>query len=241
MASTSIPLAPRRILRFAQRVKSAISNDVIDRVIRQRLTYLDRAALAWIRSEVLRIEAEGIPGSLIETGCALGGSSIVIAASKAPARSLNIYDVFGMIPSPSDKDGADVHRRYEVIASGASKGIGTDEYYGYRSNLLAEVRQYFTRNGFEPEQNSIQFVAGLYEDTLSPVAPLAFAHIDCDWYESVSVCLERIWPCLSKGGSLILDDYFCYSGCRAAAWDYFRNRMDEFTFVNGPRLLIRKV
>ena len=41
---------------------------------------------------------------------------------------------------------------------------------------------------------------------------------------------------LSIGGSLVIDDYFYYSGCRAAVWDYFRHRMDDFRFINGPRL-----
>ena len=49
---------------------------------------------------------------------------------------MKVYDVFGMIPPPGEKDGADVHQRYATIAGGASKGIGGETYYGYRDDLL---------------------------------------------------------------------------------------------------------
>ena len=52
---------------------------------------------------------------------------------------MKVYDVFGMIPPPGERDGADVHQRYATIAAGASKGIGGETYYGYRDDLLAEV------------------------------------------------------------------------------------------------------
>jgi hypothetical protein len=33
---------------------------------------------------------------------------------------------------------------------------------------------------------------------LKPVEPVAHAHIDCDWHDSVMVCLERVGPCWSS-------------------------------------------
>ena len=39
-----------------------------------------------------------------------------------------IYDVFGMIPAPSEEDGEDVYKRYEVIVSGKSKGIKDNKW-----------------------------------------------------------------------------------------------------------------
>ncbi len=214
---------------------------MVNRVVRQKLTYLDRPALAWLRQEVSRVEEAKIAGTLIETGCALGGSAIVIAEAKAPERRLELYDVFGLIPAPSERDGVDVHNRYDVIQSGKSKGISGDEYYGYRSDLMAEVRESFRRNQIDPDKNNVHLIKGMYQDTLHPKQPIALAHIDCDWYDSVACCLERIVPRVAMGGSIILDDYFSYSGCRAAVWDFFRHRMDEFAFLYGPRLLLRRI
>jgi hypothetical protein len=111
---------------------------VIDEVS-EHLSYLDRTALRTLAATVESIEAEGIPGLIVETGTARGGSAITMASAKSPDRPMKVFDVFGMIPPPGERDGADVHKRYATIAAGASKGIGGETYYGYRDDLLAEV------------------------------------------------------------------------------------------------------
>jgi asparagine synthase (glutamine-hydrolysing) len=87
----------------------------------------------------------------------------------------------------------------------------------------------------------VQFVAGFYEETLQIDQPVALAHIDCDWHDSVMTCLERIEPHLVKGGLLIIDDYDEWSGCKRAVDSYFANRKDEFDFILKSRLhIVRK-
>ncbi len=86
----------------------------------------------------------------------------------------------------------------------------------------------------------MHFVRGTYEKSLILNDPVAFAHIDCDWYESVKVCLERIEPKLVSGGILIIDDYYTWSGCSKAVDSYFHNRSDGFNFVKKSRLHIIK-
>lgn len=194
--------------------------DAIDGVRRRNLTFLGRAALIDLAKAVDPVSLEGIEGTIIETGAALGGSTIVLAAAKDPRRRLAVYDTFGMIPPPSDRDDADVHDRYAVITAGESKGIGGDTYYGYRDDLLGEVRASFEAFGLPPDQHNVEFVQGLYEDTLVVDAPVALAHVDCDWYESVKVCLDRIHPHLSVGGRFVIDDYDEWSGARTAVEEF---------------------
>ena len=67
-------------------------------------------------------------------------------------------------------------------------------------------------------------VQGLFQDTLTIEGPVALAHVDGDWYESTMTCLERIAPRLVPGGRIVIDDYFMWSGCRAAVNEYFANR-----------------
>ena len=215
---------------------------MIRRVKEQKLTYLSDERLVRIASLCMHVERKRIPGMIIEAGCALGGSSIVIAATKAKSRELRVYDVFGMIPPPSEKDQEDVHKRYDVIRSGKSKGIDGDAYYGYVPNLYERVVESFREAGYAPEENSVRLVKGLLQETLNVNESVSLAHIDVDWYDPVHVSLERIVPHVSRGGSIILDDYLDWSGCRQAVDDYFRGREDSFRFdTSSGSLLVRKL
>lgn len=214
------------------------SHQLIRAVISNRLSYLGAAALIDLHDRVNEIEKNEREGILIETGCALGGSSLVMTAAKQATRPLYIYDVFGMIPPPSEHDGVDIHERYEIIASGQSGGIKGDKYYGYEENLLEQVKANFSKYGFAPDHHHVHFVQGLYEETLFVDQPVALAHIDCDWHDSVMTCLKGITPHLVSGGILVIDDYLAWSGCRAAVDSYFADKKDKFEFVMKSRLHI---
>lgn len=197
---------------------------VLDGVRAEHLTYLKPENLEVLARQVLDADLHDRPGLIIETGAALGGSAITMAAAKDPKRPMRVYDVFGMIPEPSERDGEDVHKRYRKIVSGTSKGIGGETYYGYRDNLYDEVSDSFVRHGIDLAEHNVELVQGLFQDTLKIDEPVAFAHLDGDWYESTMTCLERIVPHLVVGGRIVLDDYFHYSGCRDAVDEYFQDR-----------------
>lgn len=196
-------------------MKSEIQGRVTASAVRlRRLTYLDRGALADLHRAVRQLS---VPGDVVEAGCALGGSSAVLANALPPGRHLHLYDTFGMIPPPSPADGADVHARYEAIVAGRSTGIRGGTYYGYQGDLRDRVRATVRR--YAPHAD-VTLHQGLYEDTFHPEAPVALAHLDCDWYDSVTVCLTRLWPRLVPGGRVIIDDYDAWSGARSAVDDF---------------------
>jgi hypothetical protein len=161
----------------------------------------------------------------------------VLAAAKAPERPMKVYDVFGMIPAPGEHDGADVHERYAKIAAGDARGVGGEKYYGYRDDLYREVGESFARLGVPVEENNVELIRGLFEDTIRLDEPVAFAHLDGDWYESTMTCLERIAPLLVPGGTIVLDDYYKWSGCRAAVDEYFADR-DGFRLEHRAKLRV---
>ncbi len=213
----------------------------IHQVNERHLTYLGYDALVDLAKVAIRNEERGIEGLIIEAGCALGGSAIVLASAKNPRREQIVYDSFGMIPEPSAMDGQDVHKRYGVIRSGSSRGIGGERYYGYQDDLYEKVSQSFAALGFETEANNVTLVKGLFEDTLAVESPVALAHIDCDWYESVLTCLARIEPFLVSGGTFIIDDYGYWSGCTRAIDEYFRSKdRNTYIFAKRSRLHITK-
>ena len=202
------------------------------------LTFLEREALYDLFLSVRDCERRKIEGVLIEAGCAAGGSAIVIASAKHPARRLLVYDVFGMIPPPSRADCDDVWKRYEVIAGGQAMGIGNRKYYGYEADLLSQVEENFARHGYPINGNNVSLIKGLFQDMLTGSEPVALAHVDGDWYDSVMVCLERIVPRLVVGGRLVIDDYGAWSGCRKAVDEYFAKTRQHYEFVNKSRLHI---
>lgn len=211
------------------------------RAVRARkLTYLNTSALLDLADATRQLEAGRRPGAIIEAGVALGGSAIVLAKAKAPTRPLYLYDVFAMIPPPSENDGPDAHTRYAEIVNGRSSGIKGDRYYGYEDELLMKVVRSFAQFGIDPGRARIDIRPGLFEDTLWIDEPVALAHIDCDWYESVMICLERITPHLVPGGVFVIDDYNDWSGCKRAVDEYFAGREGEFRFVMRSRLHIER-
>lgn len=217
------------------------TDKIIDKVVTLKLTYLSKKALNQLSSCVKTIDKDKIPGIIIETGCALGGSAILIALQKTKQRNFKVYDSFGMMPEPSVFDEKDIHDRFAIIKGGESKGIGDDLYYGYESNLLQKVKFNFSQFGLDINAESIDLIKGFYEEVLIVNEPVALAHIDCDWYESVKVSLERITPHLVKGGFLIIDDYYRYSGCNRAVNEYFKELKKDYKFHENERLLIEKL
>lgn len=187
------------------------------------LSYCGPPKLESLAQAVVSSRLERVPGDYIEAGVALGGSAILLGRLKPRDAMLSLYDVFSAIPAPGSKDGIDAHRRYEEICSGESPGIGGDKYYGYIDNLEDVVRDNLRRFGIDPAGADLRFVRGLFADTLHPHGPIAVAHIDCDWYESVRTCIDRILPHLSLGGIMVFDDYSSYSGCRRAVDERLAN------------------
>jgi predicted O-methyltransferase YrrM len=195
---------------------------LIARVRERKLTYLSEQRLAALVTTCRAIEQRELPGLFLEAGCALGGSTILLASVKRRERVLQVYDVFGMIPPPTADDTPDVHERYRKIAEGRSSGIDGDRYYGYIDNLYDVVKANLVEFGIDEQRHAVSLIKGLVQDTLVLDAPVAFAHIDVDWYEPVKTCLERIYPRLVVGGSIVLDDYHYWGGCRKATDEYLQ-------------------
>jgi asparagine synthase (glutamine-hydrolysing) len=196
------------------------TSKLIEAVRTEKLTYLSRPALQDLAWATAKLEASGLEGEIVEAGTALGGSAVVLASCKRPERRLRLFDTFGMIPKPGARDGADVHERYKAIVAGESTGIEGDTYYGYREDLIGSVRGSLEALGLDLERDVIQLVQGLFHDTLYMDGPVALAHIDADWYDSVDVCLRRIHPAMVTGGRFVIDDYGSWSGARDAVDDF---------------------
>lgn len=212
------------------------------RVRKARLTYLSRAKFLSLANEIDRVRREKVTGDFCELGVALGGSAIYIASQLEPGRRFGGFDVFGMIPPPSERDGDDTHDRYRTIAEGRSAGIDGDPYYGYIEDLYDRVVLNFSRFGLTVDGERIALFRGLFQDTL-PLrsGPVAFAHIDCDWHDAVAYCLETLAPSMSPGGAIIVDDYNDYQGCREAVDTHLSNDPSLMLKRTRPHAVLQKL
>lgn len=215
------------------------------RVKADNLTYLANRKLLSLHREMARVRRDNVPGDFVEFGVALGGSAILMAQNCAGHRSFHGFDVFGMIPPPThQKDDPKSKARYEEISAGRSVGLGGETYYGYRTNLYDEVRSTFARYGLPVGRGGVHLYKGLFADTWPDAAPgitrVSLTHIDCDWYEPVKFCLERVAPLTSPDGAIILDDYSDYGGCRIAIDEFLaENRQFRISRHSGHLVLCK--
>jgi asparagine synthase (glutamine-hydrolysing) len=215
--------------------------DLARRIDNEGMSYIGFEGLCDLAQAAKTVENKNIKGVFIETGCALGGSAVLITAVKSAQRRLDVYDAFGMIPPPSDVDGKAVNERFAEIQSGKSEGLKGNKYYGYEDNLQQKVIDNFKKYKYPVNENHVRLIKGLYQDTLKVEEPVAFAHIDCDWYESVKLCLEKIIPNLQIGGVVVINDYYYYQGCKKAVDEFFASQKHIFKFTTRSRLQIERI
>lgn len=75
--------------------------------------------------------------------------------------------------------------------------------------------------GYDPAK--LIFVKGKVEETLPESAPekIALVRLNTDWYESKRHELVQLYPRVSAGGVLIIDDYGHWLGSQKATDEYF--------------------
>jgi O-methyltransferase len=144
-----------------------------------------------------QVLADEVPGDLIETGVWRGGATIfmraVLAAYGVTDRTVWVADSFqGLPPSAHEAD--------------LSDGLEWDTYDEF-AVPLDTVRANFDRYGLLDDQ--VRFLAGWFKDTLpdAPISQLAVARLDGDLYVSTWDAMTSLYPRLSPGGFLIVDDY----------------------------------
>ena len=213
----------------------------IDKLISQGLTYLKPTDLLEMEDALLNIKNNGVKGIYLEAGVALGGSAIFTYFYKNPEVEFLLYDVYDMIPAPTEEDGQDVHELYQIIQSGKSSGIAGNTYYGYEDDLINKVKANFQKFQIDINQSNIKFIKGKFQKTMDfQDKSIAFAHIDCDRYDSVKFCLEKIHPQISKGGLMLIDDYFHYSGCRKAVDEFLQANPKQYKRIEKSKLHLIK-
>jgi O-methyltransferase len=187
------------------------------------------------------IEKHGIEGDIVECGVWRGGSSMNAALSllhfKSSRRKIYLYDTYEGMPQPGEKDVDIFDQKASDLLTGCERCKSTsDDPTNYWARVdIDEVRLNMSLTNYPEEK--IFFVKGKVEDTIPETIPdkIAVLRLDTDWYESTYHVLTQLFPAISPGGVLILDDYGYWKGARGAVDRYFKenkipillNRLDD--------------
>jgi hypothetical protein len=165
-----------------------------------------------LQASIVTALREGIEGDLVETGVWRGGCGIlmraVLRAYGDPSRHVWLADSFKGLPEASPQeypqDAGDPHATFS----------------GYLGVSVEAVKANFER--YELLDDRVRFLEGWFRDTLpnAPIERISVLRLDGDMYESTHVALTHLYPRVSRGGFLIVDDYGALPNCRQAVEDY---------------------
>lgn len=171
---------------------------------KQQLDIIAQAALSTKPTLYFSFEAareciaNDIPGDFVECGVFAGAQCAAMALAGCD-RKIHLFDSFQGIPQAGPED--DPRLSGESVSS-------------------LENTQKFMRL-WKVDESRLVYHVGWFKDIIPDcrVETIAVLRLDGDLYESTKICLEHLYPRLSRGGFCIIDDYQL-AGCRMAVREY---------------------
>ena len=163
-----------------------------------------------------------VPGDFVECGVFGGAQCAAMAEAimqeyAERERRVHLFDSFEGIPAAGEHDTNWTHPPGQSACSiEAVKSMM--KQWGIPEELLVYHPGWFRES--------------LYGSALLGLERIAVLRLDCDLYESTKLCLEVLYPLVSPGGWIIVDD-FALPGCRKA--------VDEFLQREFPPIYFQKV
>ena len=177
-------------------------------------TMIGRRRLDALQSCIEKVLRDNVAGDLIETGVWRGGATILmratLKANNISDRCVWVADSFEGLPRPNTK---------KYVNDKGDRSYAIDDL----AVPLETVQDNFRRYDLLDDQ--VRFLKGWFSETLpaAPIKQLALIRIDGDMYESTMDALVNLYPKLSVGGYVLLDDYGALPASRAAV-DEFRQK-----------------
>ncbi|MBC8500297.1 MAG: class I SAM-dependent methyltransferase [Nanoarchaeota archaeon] len=129
-----------------------------------------------------------IPGEVVELGCYEGITAIIMQKTLDKLKSkkdLHVFDSFQGIPGTDINDG-------KILKKGA--------IYTNKETLVNNFEKFRTKKPVIHE--------GWFDKTLKNLPKkVCFAHLDANLCSSTKLALEKVYPRVSKGGIILIDDY----------------------------------
>ncbi len=139
-----------------------------------------------------------VPGCVVECGVWRGGMSAGIANVLGSDREYHLFDSFEGLPPAKNIDGrAAVEWQADKTGKSYYNNCQAEEHEAASAMDLSKARRYTLHKGW-------------FEQTIPPwgkTAPgIAVLRLDCDWYESMKICLSelmlRVFPVASSSSTI---------------------------------------
>jgi len=208
-------------------------------------TLTTRYTIAVLLDSVNYIIKNKIEGDIVECGVWRGGSIMAITKMlidlKNNSKEIYLFDTFEGMTKPNEE--VDIDTRGNSMLEQFEKMKITEDSSSWMRSSLLEVKKAVYSTGYDKEK--FHFIKGKVEDTLPKNAPekISLLRLDTDWYKSTKHEMINLFPRLSKGGIIIIDDYGSHLGSKKAVDEYlsennillFLSRISSF----GARLGIK--
>ena len=228
-----VKAAARRVLGHDPAPYRDLSPETRETMERCRpFTMTSPERIASLCAAIEYVTKHDIPGDFVECGVWKGGSSMAAALTyqrTGRTPDLYLYDTYEGMSAPTEDDiDASTGATAEDLLNQASK----DELVWCYSSL-DEVKGNIGSTGYPMDR--VHMIKGKVEDTIPGTIPeqIAILRLDTDFYESTRHELVHLYPRLSHGGVLIIDDYGHWLGARKA--------VDEYIEENGLRILLNRI
>ncbi|HNP06966.1 MAG TPA: TylF/MycF/NovP-related O-methyltransferase [Cyclobacteriaceae bacterium] len=151
-----------------------------------------------------------IEGDIVECGVWRGGMVAGISELTGPNKKIHLFDSFEGLPKAKDIDGK--------AALDWQKNTTSMTYYDNCTADESFANEAMKKTG----HNNYQLYKGWFQDTLLLFSgsSISILRLDGDWYDSTKICLDRLFPFVTEGGVVIIDDYHTWDGCAKAVHDY---------------------
>lgn len=181
-----------------------------------------------------------VPGDLVELGCYRGLTGVLFQKTLDQHQSdkiLHLYDSFQGLPDKAAEDQAEAEWTMRDCDRKDNRRVGKGWFQTPQDSVLEQFKAF--------QVKAPQIHPGWFDETLPKDLPdaIAFAHLDGDFYESTLIALEEVYPRLSAGGVMVIDDY-CdpeihghyhqFPGVKRACDLFFQDKPeDPFVLVAG--------
>lgn len=178
-----------------------------------------------------------IPGAIVECGVFKGNSLVNLARmrslfSSAAAKKIVGFDIFGEFPDTGISE--DQELREAFVAEAGTESIDPSQLETVLDGLGLGA--------------NVELIAGDISQTVPayvqahPEMKIALLHLDVDLYEPSVAVLEHLWPMVSRGGIMMLDDYGTFFGETRAVDEFFADHdveIRKLPWVANPSYIVK--